>query len=83
MRRLLRESMHAGIIVPDGAEGAFGAGPPAFVPSSSVKLNVHDDAKGAFGARPLACIPNSSPSQARFKESTPMSRSYDLFYEGS
>jgi hypothetical protein len=38
--------------------------------------------RGAFGMRPLACIPNSSPSQARFKESTPMSRSFDLFYEG-
>jgi hypothetical protein len=37
---------------------------------------------GAFGAVPLACIPNSSLSQARFKKSTLMSRSCDLFYEG-
>jgi hypothetical protein len=31
---------------------------------------------------PLAGVPNSSPLQARFKESTPMSGSCDLFYEG-
>jgi hypothetical protein len=37
---------------------------------------------GAFGVRPLTRIPNSSPSQARFKESTPISRSCDLFSEG-
>jgi hypothetical protein len=37
---------------------------------------------GAFGAMPPACIPNNSPSQARFKESTPMSQSCDLFYKG-
>jgi hypothetical protein len=43
---------------------------------------MHAVVLGAFGAMPPACIPNSSLSQARFKESTPMSRSYDLFYEG-
>jgi hypothetical protein len=37
---------------------------------------------GAFGVVALTCIPNSSPSQVRFKKSTPMSQSYDLFYEG-
>jgi hypothetical protein len=37
---------------------------------------------GAFGAMPPACIPNSSLLQTRFKKSTPMSRSCDLFYEG-
>jgi hypothetical protein len=36
----------------------------------------------AFDARPLTCIPNSSPSKTRFKKSTPMSQSYDLFHEG-
>jgi hypothetical protein len=38
--------------------------------------------RGAFNARPPARIPNSSPSSARFMESTPMSRSCDLFHEG-
>jgi hypothetical protein len=42
-----------------------------------------DDAEGAFGARPSACISNSSPSQVRYKESTPMSQSCNLFSEGS
>jgi hypothetical protein len=37
---------------------------------------------GAFGAMLAACIPNSTSSQVRFKKSTPMSRSYNLFYEG-
>jgi hypothetical protein len=39
--------------------------------------------QGAFGAGPPAYISNSSPSQVRFNESTPMSQSYDLLYEGS
>jgi hypothetical protein len=37
---------------------------------------------GAFGMRPLTRVPNSSPSQARFKKSTPMSQSCNLFYGG-
>jgi hypothetical protein len=37
---------------------------------------------GGFGVRPLTRVPNSSPSQVRFKESTPMSRSCDLFFKG-
>jgi hypothetical protein len=44
---------------------------------------LHNGVEGAFGARPPAYIPNSNPSQARFNESTPLSRSYDLFCEGS
>jgi hypothetical protein len=42
---------------------------------------MHEVVLGAFSDMPLACIPNSSPSQARFKESTLMSRSYDLLCE--
>jgi hypothetical protein len=36
----------------------------------------------AFGARSTAYILNSSPSQARFTQSTPMSRPCDMSYEG-
>jgi hypothetical protein len=64
--------------------GAFIVRPSTCIFSKPVELSAHDDAKrggGVFGARPSACVPNSSPSQVQFKESTPMSPSYDLFYE--
>jgi hypothetical protein len=45
------------------------------------KVDAHGDA-GAFGAISPTCIPNNIPSHVRFKESTTMSRSCDLFFEG-
>jgi hypothetical protein len=44
---------------------------------------MRDDAAGVFSVGPPASIPNSNTSQARFDESTPMSRSYNLRCEGS
>jgi hypothetical protein len=67
----------------DSTEGAFSVGLPACTPLVLVGLSVHDGAKGAFNAGLPARILNSSPSQTRFKESTPMRSSCDLFYEGS
>jgi hypothetical protein len=62
MRRLVRELMQAEVIAPNGAEGAFDAGPLACVPLIHAKVNACSDAKGALRARPPACIPNSNPS---------------------
>jgi hypothetical protein len=51
--------------------------------SICVEPDMHDGAEGAFSAGHPSCIPNSSTSQVRFNESTPISRSCDLFSKGS
>jgi hypothetical protein len=48
------------VIVADGAEGAFDMGPPACIPSDSMKLSVHDNAEETFGARPPTYVPNTN-----------------------
>jgi hypothetical protein len=65
------------LTTPDGAKW-----PPAhiFRPVSSQKQRSSMRVPAPGG--PLARVPNSSPSQVRFKELIPMSRSCDLFYEG-
>jgi hypothetical protein len=78
---LVHELVNAKLIVVNDVGGANDANLDACISLIRVKVDAHGDV-GAFSAMPLACIPNSSPSQVRFKESTPMSRSYDLFYEG-
>jgi hypothetical protein len=69
------------LTAPDGTKGPLA---PSFrpVPSQKQWSSMHMVTLGAFGVRPPACVPNSIPSQARFKESTLMSRSCDLFCEG-
>jgi hypothetical protein len=69
------------LIAPDVAEGpsAHSFRPASFqIQQSSMRMVT----PRGFDTRPPAYVPNSSPSQARFKESTPMSQSYDLFYGG-
>jgi hypothetical protein len=57
-RRLVHESIHAELKVADGAEGAFGIGPPACIPLVHAELNMCDGAEGAFNTGPPTCIPN-------------------------
>jgi hypothetical protein len=62
------------LIAPDVAEGpsAHSFRPASFqIQQSSMRMVT----PRGFDTRPPAYVPNSSPSQARFKESTPMSRS--------
>jgi hypothetical protein len=56
----------------------------SLVLSNPTELNARGDAEGGggFSARHPAHVPNSSPSHVRFKESTPISQSCDLFSEG-
>jgi hypothetical protein len=84
LQRLICESMHAEVNRAWWRWGAFGARPLACIFPNPVELNARDDAggEGGFGMRPLSHVPNSSPLQTRFKESTLMSQSCDLFYEG-
>jgi hypothetical protein len=63
------------LTVPGGAKGAFGSWLPAYALSNIANLRVRGDVRGTFGSRPPARVPNSSPSQAMFKELTPMSMS--------
>jgi hypothetical protein len=56
MRRLVRELMQAEVIAPNGAEGAFDAGPLACVPLIHAKVNACSDAEGPSerGLRPAS-----------------------------
>jgi hypothetical protein len=44
-------------LLSNGAKGAFGATPPAYIPSVLAELGVHDGAEGSFGVAPP--VPNT------------------------
>jgi hypothetical protein len=74
---LAHELVNAKLITLSDVGGATSAGFEAYISLIRAKVD----------ARGLRCHasdlhPNSSSSQVRFKETIPISRSYDLFYEG-
>jgi hypothetical protein len=83
MRRSIRELMYAEVNCSRWRQVAFSSQlSTSCYQIQRNSMHVVMPRGGGFGARHPAHVPNSSPSHVRFKESTPISQSCDLFSEG-